>query len=610
MYLFQKRVKSIAVNKTIPILMLFTLTRILDCHAMVKFDEGRLVLEGIQLFQDRDIPSDYYYLPNSPSLTRKPDGTLDFLFMKYAGQGGETSSGGLLHALIGFELSANEVSKLAKALSKKVPGARLKGPVPLQEASKQGTGSLGSFWLLTSVLGAGLSGSTPKIITSGKAPLYPGSKAAIAVGMTQAQATLLWESMKGATSDVSVVIEAYFEASLKSYQAEVRADLNEVYEYFIGPQHGRYGFDRPELLRHVDSLVRTQAIRIEAVDRGPAAGISTVAIQNIQEVVVNQLIRSIFETRTGWASIGDGEIPVKTDLADRFGSGWLPDIAWDKANQPYRSYTYYVLKEKSEVKQFNFLLDLTQSSTIKVPVRAAGNLQVFYEQCEEGNPYFQVVNLAMPDFQHRQVFCQLNSDYLEVFNEIVNFASVRFRKRLGNGEGASTVADTTIVFSRKDLLSGIDFKSFSYPRLGVQDSTWLTYEYRTAWSIKGIEPQKSSSVAEEKWVLASDPVLFLKPPLSKVEIDLDVDPEIMRQQEISVAEIHFYVILGGTPVLQKQVLVKSREGIGLLRVNLFADPGEPIVYRVRWYGKNGIVEDEVRVLNSDYIYLFPVTAGK
>lgn len=577
---------------------------------MVKFDEGRLVLEGVQLFQDRDTPGDYYYLPNSPSLSRKPDGTLDFLFVKYVGQGGEMANGGLLHALIEFDLTADEVSSLAKALAIKVPGARLKGPVPLQQASMPGIENLGSFWILTSVLKSGSNGGAQKVITSGKAPFLPGSKAAIAVGMTQQEATLLWESMKGAASDVSVVIEGYFEASLKSYQAEVRADLSEVYEYFLTAQEGKPGYSRPELLNHVDSLIRTQAIRIKMVDREQATAISAVSMSYILEVISNQLIRSIFDSRTGWVKTEENEPLVKSALEAKIATGWLPNIAWNNSNEAFRSYNYYVLKEKTLIKQFNFLLDMNQSTTIKVPVRAVGNLQVIYERHNEGNPYFQVVNLDAPDFQERQVFCQLNSDYFEAFNELINFASVRLRKKMNYGEESIVVADTTLVFLRKDLLSGMDFKSFLYPRLGIQDSTWLIYEYRTAWNIKGIKTSKSDDTRNDGWLTASDPVLLLNPPLSKVEIDVDVDLDTLRHREISVAEIQFYVILGEVPVLQKQILVTSREARELFRVNLFTDPDEPVVYRVRWYGKNGTYEDEVKILNSEYIYLFPDSEGK
>ena len=52
---------------------------------------------------------------------------------------------------------------------------------------------------------------TRSLVTSGAAPLSPGSRAAVAAVLSPEGATLLWDSLKGATSDVSIGIRAYYE---------------------------------------------------------------------------------------------------------------------------------------------------------------------------------------------------------------------------------------------------------------------------------------------------------------------------------------------------------------------------------------------------------------
>ena len=70
-----------------------------DLFAVVKYDEGRIMINGIQLLQDNTNPLEYYYLPQYPKLAKNADGSFEFLCIKYVGANKE-SSGGLFHALI------------------------------------------------------------------------------------------------------------------------------------------------------------------------------------------------------------------------------------------------------------------------------------------------------------------------------------------------------------------------------------------------------------------------------------------------------------------------------------------------------------------------------
>ena len=75
--------------------------------ALVKYDEGGLIIDGVQLLQDANDELSYYYLPQFPRLATKQDGeTLEFLCVKYVGQAGKASGGhlpraGRVHAAAG-----------------------------------------------------------------------------------------------------------------------------------------------------------------------------------------------------------------------------------------------------------------------------------------------------------------------------------------------------------------------------------------------------------------------------------------------------------------------------------------------------------------------------
>ena len=74
---------------------------VVEAKGIVIYDEGRLEINGVQLFQDSNNENQYYYLPPSPSISISDKGNFEFLCIKYVGQN-EDQSGGLFHALYNF----------------------------------------------------------------------------------------------------------------------------------------------------------------------------------------------------------------------------------------------------------------------------------------------------------------------------------------------------------------------------------------------------------------------------------------------------------------------------------------------------------------------------
>ncbi|NKB25298.1 MAG: hypothetical protein GKR87_13160 [Kiritimatiellae bacterium] len=135
--------------------------------------------------------------------------------------------------MVEFSLPTNVLGGLEKELGEKVPGARIAGPVDLMEAIEDGAEGVGSFEMISAVLSDEREGGfTRSVVSSGKAPLLPGSKAAVAALLNQEGATLLWDSFKGPASDVSISVHAYYEAKVKAYNAKVTADSSTIYTHF------------------------------------------------------------------------------------------------------------------------------------------------------------------------------------------------------------------------------------------------------------------------------------------------------------------------------------------------------------------------------------------
>lgn len=144
----------------------------------------------------------YYYLPGSDQLriARRPDGTPEFLFLKYIKNDEAEPLEAVLHFLIEWSLTADQEKEIASRLaSEQTPNAILAGAVPLLRE-----GESASFTVISATL------SEP--ITSGHAPLYPGNKAAVAAYLPAAKARILAAIFERdfAISDISFVMHTSF----------------------------------------------------------------------------------------------------------------------------------------------------------------------------------------------------------------------------------------------------------------------------------------------------------------------------------------------------------------------------------------------------------------
>jgi hypothetical protein len=171
-------------------------------------------------YRDHAEPHKYYYIPDQPRLATRPDGTPEFTFIKYT-KTGEDIKGGVVHFLVTWGLSGSEISTAEASLQMIDPEAELAGPVPFKE---------GSFKIISSTAGdEGL--FNVKICGEGKAPIMPGQKGAVSIALTQEGATLLWESFKNPTSDVSVVFNLTYAGITPAYEAKLKVDWDKVYSH-------------------------------------------------------------------------------------------------------------------------------------------------------------------------------------------------------------------------------------------------------------------------------------------------------------------------------------------------------------------------------------------
>jgi hypothetical protein len=186
----------------------------------------------LMCFRDFADPKKYYYLADQPHVALKDNGKPEFAFIKYVknvpreGEGGieEGEGGGVVTCLMSYEVSDDDRREAERVLQQMVPGAKLVGPIIYRSGSYAVTTPLAS--------GEDESPDTMKFINqifaTGKAPVLEGHKCAVAMRLTKEGATLLWESFKMATSQVSVVYEMEVKGYRNPFEATIIADWSKI----------------------------------------------------------------------------------------------------------------------------------------------------------------------------------------------------------------------------------------------------------------------------------------------------------------------------------------------------------------------------------------------
>jgi hypothetical protein len=570
--------------------------------ALVKYDEGRRVIDGVQLLQDASDPTAYYYLPQFPRLSTKADGTLELLCLKYVDAVGGTH-GGLFHALVEFSLPPEVVASLEKKLKEQVAGGRIVGPVPLMQSLESGEEGVGSFRVVSAILSDREKGGfTRTLVTSGRAPLLPGSKAVVAALLNQQGATLLWDSLGGASSDVSVAISAYYEAQVQGYNAKVFAEVETIYKHFSLISNTQQDYTRRQIRDVVDDLRRNGTLKIEVFDRSAGLGLKAAEMEGLLSLVTDKLVELMFNAQTGWSAEPPREAAVEQNqLKGRLERSWLSRAFGGTDDTKYYTDDQWVLKNRKDIRRNTFTLLLSKSSTIKVPVDTAGNLAALYGALGKDTRYFRIVNLADPAFEFRPVHFQVDGDYVDAFQDTLNFVSVNFRKSYPDKPAFTR----SLHLTHSDLKTGNTLRDIAFPRLDLPEAEWTSFEYQVRWSLRD-GPTLAVPPKEDQWIRTTEAAVSLAPPLEKRVVEIDADRSLFQPAGMASAVVEFLTIVGGKPRLQRsKAILRAGDPAPTTKVAVYRDRGTPIGVRVTWHGQRGKAEGQVELLETDYLYLRP-----
>jgi hypothetical protein len=551
-------------------------------------------------------PVKYYYLPTNLRLSRRPDGTPEFLFLKYTTenrveQGG--AQGGLLHFLMEWGLTASQESDLRAKLKQRAPNADLVGAAPLDY-----TGENGSFAVVSAVLSnTGDKGLTCSMVTSGKAPLMPGDKAAVAALLSAQGAQLLDAtfSKDTAITDIDLVLDYACPVLMPAARGRVTINwarlegeskrLSAEYRKWQSGEDGHGGFlgglwdclfgGTPTYSYSYDEMQRDYKFLIDqkVIDMQFDVLTDDERVQKLQDAFFDYFLKAMAEPQGA-----EGLPPAPSDNKEKEGA---PD---DIRTGDHYTYNRSAIQQAMTRKTQTF--ELTARYVVKRPIHIVANIASCYDAVRDNPRCVSTVNLNDPFFQHRDINFVLDLDAKEMFDEGVNYVTVNVRKKRTSGN----LLEKSVTIDPNYLKEHGVTATVTYAR--GEDANPDVYEYQAQWSLRGglIYPTNPT------WEKASWEGVTLSPPVVPRTIDFEGNLEDMQASGITRATAQIRYLKFGQEV-EENLHISPAGGQALVSKRVFTDRGSRgYVCRLILNHKDAKVGKLVLPwqpkVNDDYIY--------
>jgi hypothetical protein len=549
------------------------------------------------------VTSNYYYLPTNLHLSARPDGTPEFLFLKFTTEERATEggvNGAIMHFLMEWGLTKAQEAELQVELKKKDRGGKLMGAVPMEAAGEAGTFSIVSATLSDDTM-------APSVITSGKAPLLPGGKAAVASRLSATGAQLLAATFEKARSitDVSLALDFTYhtltpsakgtitfnweklitereqlEAEFTSKTEETGLDVD-CWWIFCGiSDDEKVTQTYDEMLQHYKFLEEKKIVDLDWQEYRDDERIA-----KVREAFFQYFLKSMADP-----------VPPEPPPADD------DDEQQTQPNpQPEgEEYVYQFKREKIEAvfsRRFE-VFNLEARFAVRRPHQLVGNLASWYDHVRDNPKCVASVNLNDPFFQHRDIHFILDLDAKEMFDETVNYVTVNVRKQRDSGHDF----EDHVTIDAKYLTEHGISSSLTYAR--GEDQNPDVYEYQTQWSLKGghVYPPNPG------WTKGQWEGVTLAPPVVPRTIELEGSLDDMLVSDITRITAQIRYPKFGEEV-EANIHISPAQGESLVDQKIFMDrKARGYAYRliVNHKTEGKLVLPWSARVGDDYIYaVFP-----
>lgn len=474
----------------------------------------------------------YHYLPVNLRLADRPDGVPEFLFMKFiaeerAEQGGV--SGALMHFLMTWGLTKTQQEELETILKENHGNAQLMGAVQMSPEEESG-----SFQIISATLSD--KGMTPSLITSGKAPLLEGGKAATAARFDKNGAQLLAATFERTRSvtDLSVAMNFSYTTQAPAAKGRVIMDWSQLERIedkleanyqkwksgkkttkFLGipiSSSPTYSYSYDEMRSHFQSLIENKIVTLQFDEI-----IADERVAKIREAFFEYFLNAFAESADP-----EGGVPPAPSEDEK---KQMPDIKY--GNSYHYKQTFISRSFKKKRQEFN----LNYRMAIRRPFQLVGNMMSWYDAAKNYKQCVASVNLNDPFFQHRDIRFILDLDANDMFKDLINYVTINVRKLRSTGRPFEDRITMDAGYIDKNGITA----SVTYAR--GEDRNPEAYEYKSQWSLRGghVYPEKPL------WEKGSWEGVTLSPPVVPRTIEVEGDLDAMSSSGITrvTIQIHY-----------------------------------------------------------------------
>jgi hypothetical protein len=558
---------------------------------------------------------EYYYLPTHLRLSRKKDKdkTPEFLFLKYtsderADAGG--AQGALMHFLMEWGLTPEQTTEAEGILAAKIkdlaknpgPNNRYKnikspkivGPADLKSDVPE------SFRIISGTLTN--KQFTPNLITTGRAPLLPGSKMAVAAVLDKNGAQLLAATFEKTRSitDVSIDLRFQYEVLTPAVEGKITVrweSIDSMYQKFKRDYQHKDKDDEtmPKHNSLKDDIITdsTKEALYQVLRESKAVDIK-LDVLKANDPVAQEVTKAFMDYFL--SSVSDKEFNKEGEGEKFKAKDYKTD---DEYQPPTDLYEYHVNRERLQYKKKTGLetFDLKLRIPVVKEMTITENLASWYDGVKSNKACVGSVNLNDPFFQHRDINVILDLEAEEIMGKEVNYATVNIRKNRKSKEAFDF--SKAVTFDRKLLEKEGNRVTVSYSK--AQDEDPDVYEYKVQWSLRGgnLFPAKDTS-----WTKGSWQGITLAPPVKPRTIRFEADRDEMKELGIKNVTLQVRCQKFGQEV-ENNISINASAAESFTEKMIFMDRNtKGYAYRMVFHHKElGPVATEWEAkINTDYAY--------
>lgn len=505
----------------------------------------------------------YYYLPQEASLALDKEKNPEFSLIRYviteaentvAGNSIQKAGGGaILHFLVKYDTPESTVKQAEEKL-REITGSEdvvIKGPIVFEK---------GNYALVSSIL---TKDGTQKnmLMASGSAPVLEGSKIALSFELEPETSTLLLESFKMATPDISIVFDMEFAGVSDAFDAEMTVDWEKVQQ----SEHIKAGAQLYFVSADIDRLYKNLQTEsaITLTTSGEDANMQAL-IDRMYEKLTDLFFREIEKT----------EVPetVKEDVV----SGIEKVIKKFAKSSPVSAHGAYAMRDlrTTGYSKLNFY----SRAAVKRHHYIVFNMGDLYQEYGDNTTYFRTVSLDDPDFQQRVVYVGMDGTLINEMGQMINNVTVTLKKEHENGEQTLQEILVTPETVKKDKLS---LQMIYGSKADTDRMKWLNYQYRSNWKFSG------GGTYTIDWQEESASMINLFSPFKRTGVQLFGDPATLSEAGVRAVIVQLsYPFFGETRTAR--LVWKPGENIDEKTVDLTLPVDSQIyTYKITWIKSDG-----------------------